>query len=212
MDGTNRRRSRLWRRAALAGALVATVVVIWLDVRTGLWQETVILSGIAAGMLTFALTALYIDRFVERAAQKRWLPLTRLALMDILHSLSDPDRSEITHGRITPRLLPQGEWEGGDDVSDLLHAVSRERQHVTHTLARWAGFLASSADVQTLMVHIALVAQQLDAVRDSAMEFDLPDAATLREPAKAELNERIATYNSTIRAVISEIETILASS
>jgi hypothetical protein len=47
-----------------AGALIVLLLfgIIWLDITSGVWAETVILSGIAAGLLTFLLTALFIDR------------------------------------------------------------------------------------------------------------------------------------------------------
>lgn len=62
---------RMVRTLALAAGVVTMAVVIWIDVATGLWQQVVILSGIAAGLLTFLLTALFLDRWVARADHER---------------------------------------------------------------------------------------------------------------------------------------------
>src|SRR5699024_6016298 len=79
-----RKRSR-WGKHALRIlsaflVLLVIVAVVWADVVTGFWQEVVVLSGIAAGLLTFVLTGLLLEPSMARAQHRRWEPLTRVAL------------------------------------------------------------------------------------------------------------------------------------
>lgn len=41
------------------GALALIVIILWIDIFTGFWQEIVILSGLAAGLVTFAHDGIY---------------------------------------------------------------------------------------------------------------------------------------------------------
>ena len=61
-----------------AGALIILLLIgiIWLDITSGVWAETVILSGIAAGLLTFLLTALFIDRWMAAREHRKSLNLS----------------------------------------------------------------------------------------------------------------------------------------
>src|SRR5690625_2376894 len=141
------RGSRKWRHLPHAlGVLIAvavTALVIWLDVETGVWQEMVVLSGVAAGLVTFLLTALFLDKVLARSAHRRWLPVTRLALTDLLHTLAAED-SELSRGNISPRKLamPGSDPDGnGDDelpgraaVGTLLQQVLEERESLTRAL------------------------------------------------------------------------------
>ena len=74
------------RRALnIAGTVLVVlfmVFVVWLDLHSSFWQEAVILSGIAAGILTFFLTALFLERWMANREHEKWLPVTRLALTD----------------------------------------------------------------------------------------------------------------------------------
>lgn len=46
-------RQRIFRIVSLLGGTLAVVVIVWLDVATGLWQDLVVLSGLAAGLVSF---------------------------------------------------------------------------------------------------------------------------------------------------------------
>lgn len=201
-------RNRLPRRTARMIALVASIlamgIVIWIDVATGLWQQVVILSGIAAGLLTFLLTALFLEGWVARAEHERWLPVTRVALTDILHTLADEERSELTRGIVEPRLL-RLDGHGPDDTHTALAKVHDERVELTTALERWASFLAASADVQDLMIHIAQIAALLDELRDTLVELERTGA-----PSEASRVSRfVEQYNGAVTSAVDEIEGLL---
>src|SRR5690606_17163398 len=60
---------------------------------TGLWHDYVILSGLAAGVVTFVLTALIVDRVVARSTHERRAAVTRLAISDMLHAVADENEA-----------------------------------------------------------------------------------------------------------------------
>lgn len=184
------------------------VVVIWLDIVGSFWQETVILSGIAAGLLTFVLTATFVERWMAQREQIKWIPVTRLALSDMLHSLADEDRSMVRRGDVTVRTLSVPLEHTLEDYDSLLHQVVEERNSLTDTLARWASFLVASADVQQLMLHVAFVSEALDDVRDSVVEAEQLGADS---PAGlVRVQKEIRKYNSAATALAAEIETVLS--
>lgn len=210
---TNRRarsRGEVLRAIAILVAVLAMATVLIVDIATGLWQDVVILSGVVAGLLTFILTALFLDRLLARSEHVRWLPVTRLALTDIAHALADDDESEVARGRIVPRSLPDPTAGGGagptrDDIDGLLQLVVLERQRVTESLGRWSAFLAASGDVQEFMIHIASLAEQLDAIRDAAMAAERTDDSG----DIARLGALTQTYNASIAAATEEITSLL---
>lgn len=188
-------------------SIVALIIIIWLDLDSNFWSDTVILSGIAAGLLTFFLTALFVERWMAKREHERWLPVTRLALTDLLHALADNDESNLHRGHIVARSLQVPDKPSYDDLQTLLHQVVAERADLSRTLARWAQFLASSADVQNLMVEIAVLAQNLDDIRDQVLQVE--DAPS--DPAgRALLEQEISEYNASTLAVMNEIESLLA--
>lgn len=191
---------RLLRPRNIAAGLiaVAVVAVLWLDFKTGLWQEIVILSGIVAGLFTFLMTALFIENWIARSDHKRWQPVTRLALIDLLHALADEEKSEISRGHIVPRSLDP------DDHTELLHQLLEERRQVTEVLARWSSFLAASADVQLLMNHIAKLAEHLDDIRDAVVESEKPGTG------RSEVQRLTAEFNATVARAVDEIEGLLS--
>lgn len=181
---------------------IVFVVAIWIDVATGLWQQAVILSGIAAGLLTFLLTALFFERWMAGADHRRWYPVTHLALTDLLHALGDEEHSHFSRGTIVPRTVDAS----GDHIA-VLDAIHSERRAITHALARWAGFLAASADVQSLMDHIADLAVHLDTARDAALDAeDAPSDPRAQEAMRAAIED----VNASIRAAVDEIEEALS--
>lgn len=204
----SRRGRTLLHLAGIAAAIMLSVIVIWIDVATGLWQDTVILSGIAAGLLTFVLTAVFLDRWMVRGDHSRWLPVTRLALTDLLHTLADEDASELSRGKIVPRGLAVTAEIRPDDADPLLHAVVAERREISDVLSRWSGFLAASADVRPLMVHIAEVAWCLDRIRDTALEYEVgpPESQVATRSALLRTTEE---YRRGVAAAISELQALL---
>ncbi|QYM75419.1 hypothetical protein [Leucobacter luti] len=193
--------------AGIIGAIVLIVVVIWLDIATGVWQDLVILSGLAAGLVSFLLTVLVIDRMVARSNARRWAPVTRLALTEILHDVADDDESEIAKGiivaRTIPRLdstLPQEAWPA--ELHALRDLVVAERAALADALSRWVEFLAASADTTDILQHVAGIGLQLDRVRDGALEVEVtPSAATY-----AALDTEIATCNQHFADLTAELQ------
>ncbi len=204
----SRRRREVIHTVGITVAAVAMAVVLVVDIATGLWQDVVILSGVVAGLLTFILTALFLDRLLARSQHARWLPVTRLALTDLAHALADEDASEITRGRIVPRsLAPPAGGDGvpsAEVIDDLLHRVVAERSHITEAMGRWSAFLAASSDAQELMLHIADIARRLDAIRDTAVEAERGDA-----DEAARLTGLIGNYNASVAAASAEITSLL---
>lgn len=202
--------SKRTRRALdIAAALfmvLLLVFIVWLDITSGVWAETVILSGIAAGILTFFLTALFIERWMAAREHRKWSPVTRLALTDILHTLADDEHSDIRRGHIVPRTLSIPDHPTREQLDFLLHEVVRERDEITAALARWAQFLAASADVQDLMNHIADLAESLDNIRDCVVELESGTQNT--NEGEADLHLELATYAAATDRVITEISSI----
>lgn len=200
---TARRRRKVLQIIGLVVIALLFVGALWLDVNTNLWQQAVILAGIAAGLLTFLLTALFIDHWTARSAHQRWLPVTRLALTDLLHALSDEERSEISRGEIVARSMKSSYTS---DHHELLAAIATERHQITHALARWAGFLAASADVQDLMDHIAELALLLEEARDAVLKAE---KAPNSSPAQEAMHASIAAVDGSIQSAVNSIEETL---
>jgi len=199
------------RQLGVIAALLLVAVILWIDFATGIWQDYVVLSGLAAGLVTFVLTALIVDRVVARATHKRWAPVTRLALTDILHSLADDEASEIAHGKVVTRLIdpvtPPGTVEA---ISRVRHDVVAERRRLADVLAQWSMFLASSADATDVLDHAAEIAERLDMIRDAAIEAESgiadPDTAS---PSLVELNGEIDQYNSAVQRLVAELRRLI---
>lgn len=187
-------RQRVRRVAIALGALVVILVIIWVDVATGLWQDLVIVAGLAAGLVSFLLTILVLNRIVERAAARRWAPVNRLALSEFLHVIADDEHSEISRGLIVPRTLaaPAPESAGSQliaELEQLRETVVRERRALSDALSRWSQFLASSGDNETVLLHIADIAWRFDRVRDAALEVEeYPGDVRRRETLHCEID------------------------
>lgn len=201
------RRYKVWNLVAGSVTLILLVVIIWIDVASGFWQETVILSGVAAGLVTFLFTALFLDEAVARRDHQKWFPVTRLALTDLLHTIADDEHSDIHRAIIVARSLPTDVEPTAADMDQLLRDVVTERDEITAVLARWAQFLASSADVQNLMVHIADLAVSLDDIRDEVVgaEGEAP-----LEAMPQDLRDALESYNQATTRTIEEILAIQA--
>lgn len=193
--------------AGIAGAIAVIIVVIWLDIATGVWQDLVVLSGLAAGLVTFLLTVLVVDRVVARSNARRWAPVTRLALTEFLHGLADEDQSEIARGVIVPRTLPPLSLEllptdRAAKLRELRELVVAERQHLSNALSHWVEFLAASSGSNDVLLHVADVALQLDRIREASL--DLEREATTATIAS--LNAEIHTCNERFEALAAELK------
>ncbi|WP_099332381.1 hypothetical protein [Actinomyces minihominis] len=182
--------------------LVLLIVIIWIDVTSSVWQETVILSGVAAGFVTFLFTALFLERALARREHLKWAPVTLLALADILHTVADDKESDIHRGQVVARSLALPTSTDPGVLDDLLVNVVHERDEIAVTLSRWSQFLASSADVQVLMNHIADLAIHLDVVRDRTIEVERGESNL------ESLRDEVENYNQTTVKVIAEILSI----
>lgn len=200
-------RKRVQRVAMLVGALGVIAIILWVDIATGLWQELVILSGLAAGLVTFLLTVLVFGRIVENSAARRWAPVNRLALSEFLHALADEDRSEISRGHVLARSIPTpAEWSDPAGLPIQLHAlreaVVEERRRLSEALSRWAEFLASSGDNEQILRHVAAIALRLDRIRDAALELE--NAPQLRN--RELLIQEIDGCNKKFAALVTELQ------
>ncbi|GAB2568774.1 hypothetical protein [Leucobacter ruminantium] len=204
MRWKERELQRVLRWLSVIGALGLIAVILWLDVTTGIWQDLVILSGLAGGLVTFLLTALVIERIVTRNAERKWEPVNRLATSDFLHAMADEEKSEIAHGVIVARSLPEFTGDGrssAEELHDLRESVARERRALSDALGRWADFLLTSGENEAVLRHVAEIALQLDQVRDAALETEnQPSAETL-----AKMNDEIRECNSRFSAIIDEL-------
>ncbi|MEZ5111668.1 MAG: hypothetical protein R2732_09250 [Microbacteriaceae bacterium] len=204
------------QRVALILGVIAVIAILWIDIATGLWQDYVILAGLAAGLVTFVLTALVVDRAVARSQHRRWAPLSRLAFTDMLHALADEHASEVALGRIVPRTLTPLALDASaaqtrEATARLRRAVVDERRQLTRVLSAWASFLAASADAGQVLEHAANTAERLDLLRDVTLEVDASTALGIGVPAQiARLNRAIEEYNSGVGALIDELDQVIA--
>ena len=205
-------RARLKNSAALITAVVVIGIIIWLDISTGVWNDLVILSGLAAGLVTFLLTVMVLDRVVARSTARRWAPVNRLALSEFLHAIADEEQSEISRGVIVARELElvDASLEAAETVADALHQlrlqVVLERERLADVLSRWAQFLASSGDNEAILRHLAELAWQLDCVRDAALDAE----HTQNAEALSQVNDRIAKCNASMVELERELQHRLA--
>lgn len=204
----------LRRAVALTSAAIVIGIVIWVDVMTPLWQNLVIIAGLVAGAVTFLLTTLFIDRFLQRAARRRWAPVTRLALTEMLHQLSDARGDGLS-----PRRLPTPDATSGPQAllagtEELRGAVISERRRLSTALVTWWALLSSIPDTEEIIRHTADVALLFDAVRDASLDLD--DAVTSRASAadttaaEQSLQARIMACNQSIDGIVTEISARLA--
>lgn len=201
-----RERDRVGRIALSVAVAVVLVVILWIDIATGVWQEFVILAGVAAGLVTFVLTVLVLDRIVARSTAQRWAPVTLLALTEFLHALADNERSEITRGIVHPRWLPDPPAVDTPSLEADLHAlrslVVDERERLANVLGTWSNFLASSSEHEDLLIQIANIAMKLDRVRDESMEFEAKPSTERRTALAREID----TFNERVRVLVNTIE------
>ena len=103
-----------------------------------------------------------------------------------------------------PRTLTITAHPTAAQLDALLHEVIREREDITQALARWSQFLASSANVQALMNHIADLAESLDDIRDCVVELE----SGAQDANEGELHSELAAYSQSTERTITEISAI----
>lgn len=193
--------------ATIAGAIVVIVIILWIDIATAMWQEVVILSGLAAGLVTFLLTVTVLNRVLARSTARRWAPVNRFAYSEFLHALADDELSEVSRGKVVARSLTLGDDIVGDSeaahtqLQRLRDQVVTERSRLAALLSRWAQFLASSGDNDVVLSHIAAIAWQLDAVRDATLECE----RTWSVPHSQELRAAITRVNKSFVELSEEV-------
>ncbi|MCS5479932.1 hypothetical protein NYP18_09720 [Corynebacterium sp. YIM 101645] len=201
--------------ATALGALVLIGVILWIDVATTIWQEMVILSGLAAGLVTFLLTTVFVNRFLARQVEARWAPVTHMALTSLLHQLADEESSDLSRGDISPRTLeiPTAADAHGlrRELDKLRSRLLKEQNHLTGVLGTWSGFLTSTGDNGDILRAAAQLALQLDHVRDLALEAEehlvSPGLSQDDHPGWAELATQIESCNQHHAALISALQT-----
>lgn len=199
------------RIALGVGASVVVVIIVLLDIMTGVWQNLVILSGLAAGLVSFILTALVLDRILVRNSARRWAPVNRLAFSEFLHALADEDASEVSRGEIVARSLnlpgmhPVADGAPVEALHELRTQIVVERELLSDVLSRWAQFLASSGDNEAILLHLAAIAWQFDLLRDTTIdaERDWNDANA------AILASELTEANLRLEALVSELSSRL---
>lgn len=199
-------RHRVRQNAAIVAGLILVVVIVWIDITTAIWQEVVILSGLASGLVSFILTVVVLDRVVANGTARRWAPINRLALTEFLHAIVDDDASEIAHGQFVARSLSLPTDLQPHSLALLREQVVEERRALSDALSRWTSFLASSGDNEQILLHIANIALGLDLVRDAALESELRgDADSI-----GELRAAITVSNEHSAALVAELRRRLA--
>ncbi|MBC9943049.1 hypothetical protein ICL81_00705 [Leucobacter sp. cx-328] len=201
------RRQVIRQNIVSALAVIACLVVLWIDVRTGLWSEVVVLSGIVGGLITFLLTAFVLRSTLARANARRWAPVNRLALTEFLHAIADEQRSELSRGIVVARSLSLATRDGADQPThDELEALRtqalRDRQDLSRALSSWAEFLATNSDDDPVLLHVAQIAIQLDLVRDCAISQETAPTAE----NTAQLRAAITESNGRFAALVDELQ------
>ena len=183
-------------------AILLCIVVLYIDITTNWWGETVILSGMAAGLVTYLVTSLVVDRMVHRDEAEQWNPVTKLAVRNMLHNLT-VDPTEDPLGERDPRGLTAPAIFTDESVTRLRQEVVIEGEDIAGSLAHWSSFLSSNADVQPFVVVLAQVAQELDDVDAAIQKWSAakPDA---KATAEATVNKEIDEYNTQVQAAITQ--------
>lgn len=196
-------------------ACASVVFILWLDITTGVWQDLVILSGLAAGLVSFVFTALVVNRIMVRGTERRWAPVNRLAFSEFLHTLADEDTSEVARGLIVARTLTFPfpiETAGStydtpplDDLHALREQIVVERKSLTEALSRWAQFLASSGNNEAVLQHVAAIAWRFDEVRDATLDAE----GDWNAETHTLLVQRIDATNQDLAGLVAELESRL---
>lgn len=207
-DENRRKRQRVYHVILAVLVIVISAVIIWIDLRTGFWGDTVILSGLAAGLLLYFATVFIGDRIAHRSEVDDWLPLTRLALTDILHNLTIDELSEGVDGVMVPRSIKLPTKLDDASIDLLSESVVQERVEVTSTIAKWASFLAANADVQDLVLKVADTGSELDDIR---LAINAWKTASINGHPEAEshLTNEVDDYNELIADTVSKAQRIL---
>ncbi|MFD0560105.1 hypothetical protein FB566_4098 [Stackebrandtia endophytica] len=186
---------KVLRVILIAVSVMLVGFIIWIDLSTDLWQKYVVISGLVAGLVTFFLTAIVIDRVIARSTHERWAPVTRLALGDVRRQLVadlPPYATPAVHR--LPRLRMDGDRDA--DLDDVIAAAVDERDRLATALSRWSSFLSASADVVDIMDSVAEIARRLDLIGLLATE--------LRHESNGEPS--LSSEDEAVRVLLSEVD------
>ena len=182
-----------------------------IDIHTSLWQELVILSGLLAGLITFLLTTLFIDKVLQAAQAKRQGPVRRLALTELLHSVADEEHSQISRGLVVVRQLPSITANDPDailaDLQELLDLADAERASLTKVLGTWATFFTSTDHNEEVISRVAKLALELERLREGVLSAEA-SLTTGGEVAVvlAEVQELVAKGNEHLKGMVDFLE------
>lgn len=207
-DQIRRRRQRIFHSILGIIAIILAIAIIWVDLRTGFWGDTVILSALAAGLLLYFATVFIGNKVTHKSETDNWLPLTRLALTDILHNLTAYDLSESVDGTMVPRSLSLPISLDDTSIDKLSEEVVKERNEVTTAISKWASYLAANADVQELVLNVADTGSELDDIRLAINSWKAASPND-RTAAESRLNKEINEYNAVIARAVSSSQRIL---
>lgn len=191
----------------MVGALLLLLVVVWLDVATHVWKDLTVLAGVISGLVTFALTVLVIERVLAQSAHRRWAPVTRVALGDLLKTLAE-ESSELVHGEVKPRRLPPLPAEGAADaelsaaVVRIGREVARERELLARALASWSAYLSATAEVTDTLADVAELVDRLDVIHATCVDLL---GRTGPQPGALGRRRGVATKGATIGALTARL-------
>ena len=185
-------KSRFTSIAVVTACLALVGIIIWIDLVSSIWQNVVVLSGVAAGLVTFLLTVFVLDKALARSTAKRWAPLHHLATTDFLHAMADEAHSEVSRGHIIVRQFTAPACGPSDpsyvpELECLREAVVAERQRLSNLVSRWAPSLTSSGENENILLHTAALSLSFDEIRDAALEAESQRDETSHEILLREL-------------------------
>lgn len=215
--------SKRLRRLLLGIAVVVAIAVLVLDIATGVWAQVPVLSGLASSFVMLLVTVVVVDKVIAHHQYRRWEPVTRIALADILHAITHDGASAPEPRLIGPRLAEAGAAGGGSatgadpaDSGDIhltraLRLARKERRVLGRALATWSAFLVSNAPVGRVVDHAATLADELDDVRASALAVRAVHVhgatgdASERDAALAALDAAVQRYDAGAVALVAEL-------
>lgn len=207
-DEIRRKRQHVYHIVLGIFAIILSGVIIWIDIHTGFWGDTVIVSGLAAGLLMYLATVFIGDRITHKSEVENWLPLTRLALANILHTMTDDDLSEGVDGKMVPRSITLPDQLNDSSIDQLSQEVVQERNEIATTVSRWAAYLAANADVQDLILKIADNGSELDDIRLAINGWRAANPND-RTQAEVRLHKEVNDYNELIADTVTGLQRML---
>lgn len=203
-------KDRFTNIAVITVCLALVGIIIWIDLVSSIWQDVVVLSGIAAGLVTFLLTVFVLDKALARSTARRWAPLHHLATTDFLHAMADDTHSEVSRGHVVVRQFTAPACGPADpsyipELERLRKAVVAERGRLSALVSRWAPSLTSNGENENVLLHTAALSLSFDEIRDAALE-----AEALRDEASHEvLLRELEACNLNLVKLVNELRSRL---